>query len=45
MVEPAALRQAPLYEGLGTRIDFETGNINEAIFFLRYRSGRMERVH
>lgn len=39
---PDALRAAPRYEGLGLRIDFEGGNVNEAIFFMRYRAGNSE---
>jgi ABC-type branched-subunit amino acid transport system substrate-binding protein len=40
--EPAALRQAPRYDGLGIRINFREGNVNRAMFFHRYRSGRLE---
>ncbi len=39
-----ALREAPLYEGLGMRIDFREGNVNDAMFFFRYYDGRIERV-
>jgi len=41
---PAALREAPEYEGLGMRIDFEGGNVNRKMFFHRYRSNRLERL-
>ena len=39
----SALRNAPRYEGLGMRIDFDedgsgTGNVNEAVFYHRYGS-------
>lgn len=37
-----ALRSAPLYQGLGVRIDFEGSNVNEALFYHRYRDGRLE---
>lgn len=37
-----AFREAPPYQGLGTRLDFRGGNVNEAIFFLRYRDGFIE---
>ncbi len=33
-----ALHQSEPYQGLGMRIDFRTGNTNEAIFFLRYNN-------
>ena len=39
---PADLQQPATYEGLGMRIDFQNGNVNEAMFFLRYRNGRTE---
>lgn len=39
---PDALRAAPPYEGLGLRLDFEEGNVNEAIYFMRYRAGSVE---
>ncbi|PSQ69754.1 MAG: amino acid ABC transporter substrate-binding protein [Bacteroidetes bacterium QH_2_67_10] len=39
---PEVLRAAPRYEGLGMRIDFEDANVNEAMFFHRYRNGRLE---
>lgn len=36
------LREAPTYQGLGMRIDFAGGNVNEAMFYFRYRDGRLE---
>lgn len=41
---PSALRRRDVFEGLGMRIDFRAGNVNEAMFFHRYRNGRMERL-
>ena len=41
-LRPADLRSAPLYEGLGMKIDFEEGNVNRAMFFHRYRNNRIE---
>jgi ABC-type branched-subunit amino acid transport system substrate-binding protein len=41
---PAALRRPDAYDGLGIRIDFRAGNVNEAMFFHRYRAGRIERL-
>ena len=37
-----ALRAAPPYQGLALRIDFGGGNVNQALYFLRYRAGRLE---
>ena len=37
-----ALHAAPPYQGLGLRIDFSEGNVNQALYFLRYRAGRLE---
>ena len=34
-----ALRAAPAYEGLGMRIHFKGGNVNQALFYHRYRDG------
>ena len=33
------LRSAPMYQGLGLRIDFGNGNVNEAMYYFRYQSG------
>lgn len=41
---PSALRRGEVYDGLGMRIDFREGNVNEAMFFHRYRNGRIERL-
>lgn len=35
-------RQGGEYEGIGNRINFSNGNINEAIFYHRYRQGQSE---
>lgn len=41
-LEPSALRRARTYEGLGTRIDFRGGNVNQALFIHRYRNQQVE---
>ena len=41
---PDALRSAGRYDGLGVRIDFQGGNVNQAMFFHRYRGNRLELV-
>ena len=41
---PATLRNAGQYEGLGIRIDFQDGNVNEAMFIHQYRNNRSELV-
>ena len=41
---PNDLRRADVYEGLGVRIDFQRSTVNEALFFHRYRNGRLERL-
>lgn len=33
------LHQAPMYQGLGLRIDFRSGNVNEALYYFRYQNG------
>lgn len=38
---PDLLRRAPPYAGLGHRIDFGRGNVNEAMFILGYRDGEI----
>ncbi|MXW64494.1 MAG: ABC transporter substrate-binding protein [Bacteroidetes bacterium SB0662_bin_6] len=38
------VRAAPLREGLGTRIDFEGGNVNAAMFWFRYQDGMVRRL-
>ncbi len=35
------LREAPRYDGLGIRIDFDGGNVNQALFYHRYRNGQV----
>lgn len=39
---PQVLRNAPRYEGLGSRIDFRGGNVNQAMFIHRYRYQQLE---
>jgi len=39
---PADLRTPTPYEGLGTRIHFREGNVNQAMFFHRYRNNQLE---
>lgn len=39
-----ALQTAPPYQGLGIRIDFRNGNVNEALYFFRYRDDRIEQL-
>lgn len=41
---PQDIRQAPTYEGLGVRIDFQGSNVNRAMFFQRYRNNQIERI-
>lgn len=43
-LEPADLRAASPYEGLGMRIDFRGGNVNQVTFIHRYRNNQIERV-
>lgn len=38
------LRNTPRFEGLGTRIDFQGGNVNRAMFIHRYRNGAIELI-
>ncbi len=35
------IRSAPAYQGLGLRIDFSDSNVNQALFYFRYRDGRV----
>lgn len=39
---PQLIRQAPRFDGLGTRIDFEGDTVNQALFILGYRDGAVE---
>ncbi|CAM3350755.1 ABC transporter substrate-binding protein [Rhodothermus bifroesti] len=39
---PDRLREAPPYQGLGVRLHFEGGQVNRALYFHRYRDGRLE---
>ena len=43
-IRPDMLRSSSRYEGLGIRIDFSEGNINQGLFIHRYRDNRLERV-
>lgn len=43
-IRPDMLRSAERYEGLGIRIDFSEGNINQGLFIHRYRNDRLELV-
>lgn len=38
------LRNSSRYEGLGTRIDFQGGNVNRTMFIHRYRNGASELI-
>jgi branched-chain amino acid transport system substrate-binding protein len=38
------LQQAPLYQGLGIRIHFDGGNVNQGLYFFQYRGGRGELI-
>ncbi len=38
------IREAPLREGLGTRIHFDGGNVNAAMFWFRYQDGEARRL-
>lgn len=33
------LLEAPMYQGLGLRIDFRGGNVNQALYYFRYQDG------
>lgn len=35
------IRSAPEYQGLGLRIDFSDSNVNQALYYFRYRDGRV----
>ena len=37
---PETLHEQPPYQGLGIRLNFENSNMNEALFYLRYRNGQ-----
>jgi ABC-type branched-subunit amino acid transport system substrate-binding protein len=43
-LRPADLRTAAPYDGLGMKINFKGGNVNQAMFFHRYRNNRVERL-
>ncbi|MDQ7041126.1 MAG: ABC transporter substrate-binding protein [Rhodothermus sp.] len=36
------IRRAPFYQGLGVRIHFNGGQVNRALYYHRYRDGRLE---
>lgn len=35
------IHEAPTYQGLGIRVDFSQGNVNEALYYFRYQDGRV----
>jgi hypothetical protein len=37
-----AIRAAPPFDGIGIRLDFRGGQVNQAMFYHRYRDGRVE---
>lgn len=37
-----ALRQRSTYQGIGIRLNFGAGNVNEALYYLRYRNGQIQ---
>ena len=39
---PETLHEQPPYQGLGIRLNFENSNMNEALFYLRYRNGQAQ---
>ena len=43
-LRPHVLRNAGRYDGLGIRIDFSNGNINQGMFIHRYRNNQLELV-
>lgn len=38
------IRQAPMFEGYGNRLDFSKGNVNEAMYYHQYKDGILELV-
>jgi len=42
--EPADLRASSPFDGLGMRIDFQEGNVNQIMFIHRYRNNKIERL-
>ncbi len=38
------IRQAPMFEGYGNRLDFSKGNVNEAMFYHQYEAGLLKLV-
>lgn len=40
--QPESLRGMGRFQGLSLRIDFQGGNVNQAMFFHRYRNNRLE---
>ena len=38
----SVLRAAAPYQGLGIRLDFSGSNVNQAMYFFRYRAGQLE---
>jgi hypothetical protein len=42
--EPLAtsIANAPWYQGLGSRLHFEGGNVNRGLYYMRYRPGKVD---
>ena len=38
------MREAPLFQGYANRLDFTAGNVNEAMFFHRFKDGTVELI-
>lgn len=38
------IRNAPEYQGLGLRIGFDNSNVNQALYFFRFRDGRVSLI-
>jgi len=43
-LSPEVLREAPAYEGIGLRIDFSKGEVNDSMYVLGYRDGEIQLV-
>ncbi|HEX7071722.1 MAG TPA: ABC transporter substrate-binding protein [Rhodothermales bacterium] len=37
-----SIAQAPWYQGLGSRLHFEGGNVNRGLYYMRYRPGKID---
>ena len=38
------IKEAPMFEGYGIRLDFSKGNVNEAMFYHQYVDGLIELI-